>query len=472
MREINLSADQLIKSLLNLEKERNVCILDSCGVSHLGSHLLIAGFDPVEILEINENEANKSLEFLDEKLSDKNLAAIFTISYDFGLKLNKINPRQKEFLDFPEPDIFLALFDALIVHDYNTHKTFLTGNKNRFDEIENILLNLKNFSNFKDHQTLKTSRIYSNFTRESYLSTVKQIQEFIRCGDTYQTNLTQQIRAILPQNLTPEQIFLHLRQNNPVPFAGFLRRKNDVVISASPERFFKVENQSSDVKSQIISTSPIKGTRPRGKTVDEDVKLKNELINSEKDRAENVMIVDLLRNDIGRICKFGSVKVEKLCDLEIHPTLFHLVSTVNGELNENTKLSDIIRAAFPCGSITGAPKIRTMQIIDQLETVNRGLSMGSIGFRIGDFGGEIADFNSSIQNPKSKIQNQYDLSVAIRTMVIRNNEAIFNVGGGIVIDSDPENEYEETLVKAQALLNAIGANELEIIPLSNLKTRT
>ncbi len=154
------------------------------------------------------------------------------------------------------------------------------------------------------------------------------------------------------------------------------------------------------------------------------------------------MIVDLLRNDIGRICKFGSVEVEKLCDLEIHPTLFHLVSTITGELRENLNFSDIIKAVFPCGSITGAPKIRTMQIIDELETANRGLSMGTIG--------------CSIQNSKFKIQNSSELSVAIRTMVIRENKAIFNVGGGIVIDSVPEDEYEETLIKAKALISAIG----------------
>jgi anthranilate/para-aminobenzoate synthase component I len=158
------------------------------------------------------------------------------------------------------------------------------------------------------------------------------------------------------------------------------------------------------------------------------------------------MIVDLLRNDIGRVCKFGSVKVEKLCDLEMHPTLFHLVSTVKGELGGDANFADIIKAVFPCGSITGAPKIRTMQIIDELEPAPRGLSMGAIGY--------------SIQNSKFKIQNSkhlasFDSSVAIRTMVVRGREAIFNVGGGIVIDSNPENEYAESLLKARALLNAI-----------------
>lgn len=433
MHELQLSADELVASLLNLPSELNLCLLDSCGVSHLNSHLLIAGINPVERIEIDETNAEKTLKILDEKLSRKDLSAILTISYDFGLKLNRIKSRHQ---NSTEPDIFLALFDVLIIHDYNTKKTYLSGNKKKFEEIEQLLLNFSNFPNFPN---FPNSRIGSNFTRPNYLTAIEEIQELIRCGDTYQTNLTQQIRAELPENLTPEMIFKRLRKFHPAPFASFIRRKNDVVISASPERFFKVEGDE-------ISTSPIKGTRPRGKTKEEDLELKNELLNSEKDRAENVMIVDLLRNDLGRICEFGSVKVEKLCDLEQHPTLFHLVSTVSGKLNPDLKLSDILRAVFPCGSITGAPKIRTMQIIDEIETVSRGLSMGAIGF-------------AASKKERGKRKNLIDLSVAIRTMTIRGREATFNVGGGIVIDSVPENEYDETLIKAKALLKAIGAEE-------------
>jgi para-aminobenzoate synthetase component I len=447
VREIPFSANQLVNALLNLPKEQNVCLLDSCGVSHLGSHFLIAGFNPVEIFEINEKYAQASLKLLEQKLSTENLAGFLTISYEFGLKLNRIVLREKEFSAFDEPDIFLALFDSLIIHDYDQSKTFLVGDEKRFDEIEKILLNSPNSLHWVNPAN---SKISSNFTRENYISAIKQIQEHIRNGDTYQTNLTQQLRVKLPDNLTPEQIFFNLRKNHPAPFASFIRRKNDVVISASPERFFKVQSSKLKIQSRSISTSPIKGTMRRGKTESEDARLREELLKSEKDRAENVMIVDLLRNDLGRICKFGTVEVEKLCELEIHPTLYHLVSTIRGELRENANLADILRAVFPCGSITGAPKIRTMQLIDQLETAPRGLSMGAIGY--------------SIQNSKFKIQNLTDLpaldfSVAIRTMVVRGKEAVFNVGGGIVIDSVPEKEYEETIVKAQALLNSINANQ-------------
>jgi para-aminobenzoate synthetase component 1 len=448
VRQIEFSADKLVTALLNLSESEPVSLLDSCGVSNLGSHLLIAGIKPLEIFEINNDDAEKTLDFLDEKFSNTDLAFIFSISYDFGLKLEKINSRQKEFSNFSEPDVFLASFDCLIVHDYDTGKTHLTGNEKRFDEIEIALVNnIKNADIYERFEN-KNSSIASNFTPEIYVRTIEKIQRLIRRGDTYQTNLTQQFRAKLHKNLTAQKIFWRLRKSHPAPFAAFLKRNNDYVVSISPERFLKTENgkrkmeDGNSTNFQTISASPIKGTRPRGKTAEEDFFLKNELLNSAKDLAENTMIVDLLRNDIGRICEFGSVEVEKLCELETHPTLFHLVSTIKGELKNDVNLTDILKAVFPCGSITGAPKIRTMQIINELETANRGLSMGAIGY--------------SIKNSKFQIPNSIDLNVAIRTMVVRNREAIFNVGGGIVIDSFPEAEYEETLVKAKALLNALG----------------
>ena len=432
MREIEFSADRLVSALLNLSKRERVCLLDSGGASNLGSHLLIAGVRPLESLEITNESADKTLEILDEKTSDPNVACIFTISYDFGLKLQKIAPRTKEFSTFPEPDVYFAAFDCLIIHDYDTNQTHLTGNEGKFDEIAELLAG----ESENEPETTGNSQVSSNFTHESYIETIGKIQERIRRGDTYQTNLTQQIRARLPENLLPQQIFSNLRKTHPAAFAAFLKRENDFVISASPERFIKVQSPKSKVQSLSISASPIKGTRPRGQTAAEDLNLQNELLNSKKDRAENVMIVDLLRNDLGRICEFGSVAVEKLCELETHPTLFHLVSTIKGDLRENIKFSDILKAVFPCGSITGAPKISTMRIIDELETASRGLSMGAIGCSI----------------PGTKT---LDLNVAIRTMVIKNREAVFNVGGGIVIDSVPEDEYAETLLKAKALLNAI-----------------
>lgn len=434
MLRINAESEILAAKLLNLPADRKLCLLDSCGVGHLGSHLLLAGIDPVETRLITDVQNFADLRKLDSLFLPPDKAAIFTLSYDLGLRLNNIKSRRKEIAGFAEPDIFIAVFDALLIHDYVTGQTVIEGNPAKAVQLRKLL---EKTEPRKVNETPGRSTVVSNFSRESYLSAVENIKEHILDGETYQTNLTQQIHVKLAPGLTPplapEDIFLRLRKNHPAPFAAFVQRGSSQVVSASPERFFRVKNGQ-------ITTSPIKGTRRRGNTPEEDRALKEELLSSEKDRAENVMIVDLLRNDIGRICEYGSVNVEKLCDLEEHPTLFHLVSTISGKLRPETKFSDILQAVFPCGSITGAPKIRTIEIIDQIETAPRGLSMGAIGYKgFGHLGGAV------------------DLNVAIRTMVVRGDEAVFNVGGGIVIDSEPAKEYEESLLKAKALLRAINA---------------
>ena len=446
MHRLDLTADELILRFLELSKSEQVCILDSCGVGHLGSHLMIAGVRPSEVYEITNDDPTETLVFLDEKLSGEK-AAIFTLSYGLGPKLEKIKSKHKP---TSEPDVFLALFDALIVHDYDNGVTRLIGDEATFPSIEELIrsVTVTGVTNATKVTNVTGETISSNFTKPAYLEAIGDIKERIRRGDTYQTNLTQQLTVRLSPDTSPQSIFHNLRRDNPAPFAAFIQRKDSTVISASPERFFRVEGYT-------ITTSPIKGTSPRGKNATEDEALKRALLSSEKDIAENTMIVDLLRNDLGRVCEYGSVRVEKLCDLEEHPTLFHLVSTISGRLRTDTNFSEILRALFPCGSITGAPKISTMRIIDELEPDARGLSMGAIGVRI--------------QGPRSKVQSpisahssfiphpsSLDLSVAIRTMVIRDGQAAFNVGGGIVIDSDPEAEYDESLLKAKALLEATG----------------
>jgi len=429
MHEIDIGAVDLLSALLTLSESGTVCILDSCGVGYLGSHLLVAGIEPVETVEISNDDPNATLTLLDEKLRGDR-ASIFTISYDFGRKLLNIESGQSRREDQAEPDIFLAMFDVLIVHDYSTRRTRLAGNSERFNTIERKLTSSISDLKFEISNSVE---VRSNFTKPEYLAAIRTIQERIRSGDTYQTNLTQQLTAEFPQCADTASIFARLRREHPAPFSAFIKRERSAVVSASPERFFKIDGRT-------ISTSPIKGTRPRGRTAAEDAALRAELLTSAKDRAENTMIVDLLRNDIGRVCRYGSVHIEKLCDLEEHPTFFHLVSTVSGELRPNATFSDILRAVFPCGSITGAPKISTMWIIDEIEPSDRGLSMGAIGY---------------YAPPAFGLPATFDLSVAIRTMVVRDGDGTFNVGGGITIDSDPEQEYEESLVKAKALLNAI-----------------
>jgi para-aminobenzoate synthetase component 1 len=438
--EIKLSADQLVANLLRLSESEPIYFLDSCGVGHLGSHLLIAGVRPVEILELTNADPEDTLRILDEKLSH-NYAAIFTLSYDFGTKLSPPSGKMRV-PSLEEPDVCLALFDSLIVHDYDSSRTSIVGERQKSSVVAGLIQSHSADPNGFGERPLQDSAAISNFAKEDYIEAVRKIQEAIRDGDTYQTNLTQQLSCALLAKSTPQSIYWRLRRDHPAPFSAFLKRSGSTVISASPERFFRT------TADRAIESSPIKGTRRRGASVEEDELLRAELLSSAKDRAENTMIVDLVRNDLGRVCEFGSVTVEKLCDLEEHPTLFHLVSTVRGRLRDGISFAEIIRAVFPCGSITGAPKIRTMRIIEEIENSNRGLSMGAIGVYLPE-GWNFADV---------AVDSVFDLSVAIRTMVIRDGVATFNVGGGVVIDSDPEKEYDESLLKARALLTAIGAS--------------
>ena len=418
MREIETSADDLIRSLLGSGKA--VSILDSCGVGHKGSHLLIAGIDPIEQISV-QSDAQEAIEVLEEAVRGDR-AAVFTLSYDLGRSLQNVTTRHSS---SAEPLLYLASFDSLIVHDYQIGKTEVVG-----AEIANWDLSDRE----ADLSFSQAGSVDSNISRSQYLNAVESIKEEIRSGNTYQTNLTRQINVTLRNDISPATVFQRLRRSHPAPFSAIIGRPDSTVISASPERFFKIADGS-------ILASPIKGTRPRGTDKAEDDRLRSELLSSPKDLAENTMIVDLLRNDLGRVCEFGSVEVESLCEIEELPSLFHLVSTIKGRLRGDASFGEMLRALFPCGSITGAPKISTMKIIDEIEPTARGLSMGAIGCYIpASFG----------------IGETIDLSVAIRTMVIRNGTATFNVGGGIVIDSDPEKEWDETVVKSKALLNSLG----------------
>jgi para-aminobenzoate synthetase component I len=434
VREIEITSDRLVAALLRLSAERRLVLLDSCGVGGLGSDILIAGIDPVATVEISGPNAEETLRIFEEKLSSTDLAAVFTISYHFGLKLQNIASKHH---GSDEPDIYLALFDCLVVHDYATGRTSVRGNAVKVDSVGDAILDR---SEREDSRTSSPQPVRSNFTKPEYMRAVEQIQELIRAGDTYQANLTQQLTVGFDGDVSAAGVFSRLRRDHPAPFAAYLDRGGSKVVSASPEMFVRVNSDAEN--GRTITASPIKGTRKRGASAVEDDKLRAELQSSAKDRAENTMIVDLMRNDLGRICEYGSVVVDSLCRLEEHPTLFHLVSNVHGTLSTDVTFSEIIRAVFPCGSITGAPKLRTMEIIDEIEPDPRGLSMGAIGFQIP---GDVFGMPATIE-----------MSVAIRTMVIRNGEAIFNVGGGIVIDSDPESEFDESMLKAKALLTALG----------------
>jgi para-aminobenzoate synthetase component 1 len=269
--------------------------------------------------------------------------------------------------------------------------------------------------------------VVSNFDRAGYEAAVRRVVEYIRAGDCYQVNLSQ--RLLAPLTGHPRDLYGRLRERNPAPFGAYFESGYFAIASASPERFLKV-TAAGDVE-----TRPIKGTRPRGRTPAEDEANRRELLASAKDRAENVMIVDLMRNDLGRVCKYGSVDVTKLCELESYRTVHHLVSEVVGKLRPGMTAFDLLRAAFPGGSVTGAPKVRAMEIIAELEPTARGPYCGSLGY-IG--------FDGAM-----------DTNILIRTFTLGRGWAQFPVGGGIVADSDPAAEYEETLHKAAGLLRAL-----------------
>ncbi|MCL4417844.1 MAG: aminodeoxychorismate synthase component I [Actinobacteria bacterium] len=272
----------------------------------------------------------------------------------------------------------------------------------------------------------------SNFTKTDYLEAVKKAKEHIHNGDIYQVNITQRFRCVL--DVDPYSLYYILRQKNAAPFSAFLSFPEVKIGSSSPERFLFLKNS-------FIQTRPIKGTRPRGNNESEDVKYMTELQNSIKDHAELNMIVDLERNDLGKFCEYGSVNVKGHAIIEKYARVFHLVSTVTGKVKKGYDFADIIKSMFPGGSITGAPKIRAMQIIDELEPTTRSIYTGAIGY--------------------AGINETMDFNIAIRTFIIKGRELYYNVGGGIVEDSNPEDEYQETLDKGKALQEALKFFELK-----------
>ncbi|MGB8508148.1 MAG: aminodeoxychorismate synthase component I [Pyrinomonadaceae bacterium] len=475
--ECSLDAETLLSALLTLASKKCVQILDSGGWRGTEARFLIAGFDPYEVIEAyggdvrsltNEGFTTHTgydsvLTLLDERLdkyrSQRSTsptlpvtgACIATFSYELAHRLERLRiPAPLSRAGVTEPDACLAFFNTLVVHDYSLRRTFIVSVDSR-EKLETTDETLHHAARraveseingeTRRGQARQTftppPQVTSNFSRAEYIAAVERIKEHIFAGNIYQANLTQRLTVELTPTLRPEEIFLRLRRHHPASFAAYIRRGSDTVISASPERFFRVDvGEPSQSSGRTIEAWPIKGTSPRGTNAEEDGRLRAALLRSEKDRAENIMIVDLLRNDLGRICTYGSVTATEICALQEHTTLFHLVSKVRGELRDRITAGDILRATFPCGSITGAPKIRAMEILSEIESDPRGLSMGAIGY---------FSFDGAM-----------DFNVAIRTMTVRDNVARFNVGGGVVADSAPDAEYDESLLKARALLSALG----------------
>ena len=363
-------------------------------------------------------------------------------SYDLGRTLEKIPNKAKK--DVNVPDCCMAFYDLVIAYSYSKNKFYvmstgfpekgIKGEKRAKERLKQVLGRLRTLKSKKFSSSIISSSIVdirSNLTKASYLRTVDRIKEYISAGDIYQVNLSQRFTCDLCMDSF--ELYKSLTKINPAPFGGFLNFGEESIISVSPERFLCL-------KDGIVRTRPMKGTRPRGKTKKEDERLNNDLLKSEKDKAELMMIVDLERNDIGRVCEYGTIYLESRRDIEKYSTVFQTTSTVRGRLSKEKDRIDLLKACFPGGSITGAPKIRAMEIIEELEPTRREIYTGSLGYL--SFSGEM------------------DLNIVIRTLVAKKNEIRFQVGGGIVADSDPEKEYQETLDKAKALFSALGYRQV------------
>ncbi|MEC7500375.1 MAG: aminodeoxychorismate synthase component I, partial [Planctomycetota bacterium] len=276
--------------------------------------------------------------------------------------------------------------------------------------------------------TTLTGNQQSIFDETGYCDAVRTIRQHIEAGDIYQACMTQKFESDW-ENHDPWHLYRELRAHNPAPFACFLQTPSFQIVSASPERYLSVD------RSGWAESRPIKGTRPRGDNPQHDAALRKELAESDKDQAENVMIVDLVRNDFGRVCRFGSIDVSRLMQIETYATVFQMVSTVRGQLAADRDAIDLIRATFPGGSMTGAPKIEAMKILNSLEPVCRGIYSGGIGYL--DYAGAM------------------DMNMVIRSLIIEGDQVSYHAGGGVVADSSPAAEYQESLDKVVALQTAL-----------------
>ncbi|MBN2372731.1 aminodeoxychorismate synthase component I [bacterium] len=371
-------------------------------------------------------------------------AAIGYMSYDLGMELESVSSSAKNAFGWPLME--LAFYDLLFCFDYRGGPNLVVSTgfpvndirgrrkkaKERLTHALHMLEEKKGFAdlvpgnNKHGQPRIFNSELESNFDHESYLNAIEKIRSYISAGDVYQVNLSQSFTGTTDAD--GWDIYQHIRQFNRVPFGGYLRFKEREILCFSMERFLRMQGKR-------VETRPIKGTRPRGRNKEDDIKLRRELFTSPKDRAELVMIVDMERNDLGKVCRPGTVRVNRLFDVEQYATVSHLVSTIRGDLEDRADHLDCIRACLPGGSITGAPKIRAMEIIDELEGIKREVYCGAIGY-LGF--NQVSDFN-----------------IPIRTIQKEGPNIRFNAGGGILYDSDPESEYQETLHKVRSFLECL-----------------
>jgi para-aminobenzoate synthetase component 1 len=445
--------------------------LDSAATAtRLGRYSFLTA-DPIDV--IHSKGSNRALDEVRARLAPFRVAPVSGlppfqggvagyIAYDWGLTLERLPAPRYD--DLALPDVVLGIYDWVLAWDHVASRAWLisTGMPETTESARagrarqranNVRERLENAASHRHtvpshrhglatlhRQSVAPSHpvdgwwdssfeLRSSFTRNGYLDAVQRVRDYIFAGDIFQANLSQRFEA--PLRESPWSFYARLRARNAAPFAAFFETPDATVISASPERFLRVDRHG------FVETRPIKGTRPRGIGPEHDAALAQALAESAKDRAENLMIVDLMRNDLSRVCAPRTVRVSELFSLERYATVHHLVSTVVGQLEAGHDALHLLRAAFPGGSITGAPKLRAMEIIAELEPSQRSVYCGSMGYY--------------------SVTGELDTSIAIRTAVARNGRVYFSAGGGIVADSNPEQEYRETIDKARALIDALVA---------------
>lgn len=354
--------------------------------------------------------------------------AVGYFGYDLGRRLERIPSIAAA--DIEMPDLAMGLYDWAVVVDEAARRTWLVGNgrdARTFAIWDSLVARLTAEPPPEPPAFRVLGAPRPNVSREQYGRAFRAVQDHIRRGDCYQVNLTQRFEAQAEGDAW--HAYVELREINPAPFAAYLDWPDGKIVCSSPERFLRVQDRR-------VETKPIKGTRPRSADPNRDRALVEELRTSAKDRAENVMIVDLLRNDLGKCCVPGSVRVSKLFDVESFASVHQLVSTVEGQLAEDQHALDLVAACFPGGSITGAPKVAAMKIIEELEPHRRGVYCGSIGY---------VGFDGNM-----------DSNIAIRTLVQQSGRVYTWAGGGVVADSEVDAEYQESLDKAAAMLAVMG----------------
>jgi para-aminobenzoate synthetase component 1 len=353
---------------------------------------------------------------------DQNARYFGYFSYELAHNFEELPVTKKSFIALPQ----IYLVDFAVILEFDHDQLCLTA----FFSEEKLLKKILSWSDFSAQKPISVKKLNSNFTDESYLAAVEKIKKMIAAGDLYQTNLTRKFFGEFSKKLSAKQsfqLFQKLAQLSPGNYSSFLKLDNAEIISSSPELFLSVAHGQ-------IASQPIKGTAARSKDLKQDVHNKNLLKNSAKERAENLMIVDLVRNDLSRICAAGSVTVDDLFKINSYKTVHHMSSRVTGKLRHNIGIAEILQSTFPPGSMTGAPKIKAMDVAGELEKINRGIYSGAIGL-LG--------------------REELNLSVVIRTLIVSGNKFEFQVGGAITFDSDPQMELEETRNKMRAIANLL-----------------